>query len=397
MSDKLSLSRYRQIKHLIAKGEIGEASVLIEASNIPKAKASPSDYFGGALNSYFSMPFLPSLFKEYVEWNSEALFKELNPNEPYKAWAWSHVLEAAIAGFVRTSDPWYKIVIERGIEHALRFRDSERGYVDAIRGRPLKAWGVTNKVPGTWVNVVTSSGRIVYPILRYLELARTNKWSVPDEWLQASVDALDEFAPDFVTDSCGERGCFERPAIGDLEPLNHVACVGRALLILSNLTGVEKYNLMVKQLAAFFRSALVLEDAGHYAWGYRPTLDNPRAGPATPFWKGDVDLSFIVDCFRADIEFNSADMTRFAATLRQSIIRQDGLYCHVSLNRNVSIEEKAEKIRSNIYGLCSWQMLTPFDANVQILIEKTMIDNSSYFSGGWLGSTRAAVAYAMKQ
>jgi hypothetical protein len=349
------------------------------------------------LRGYFELPFLSDLYLEYLEEQSVRLFRDLTERESYDAWDWSFLVESAINALIGTGDTRYDTFVRSAIEHALKNRDSERGIMDEVRQRSIRGWGLPHHLPGKWTNVVTTAGRITTPILQYVGHCIAQQRSYPAEWVEACEEAAEEFAAEFVVSEDGSEGVFYRPTRNDVEPLNHAVSMGRALLRLGTITGRNEYLTMARQLAVFFRRSIVVEEGCRYAWPYRPSLTDRTKGFPSPFWKADIDLAFVVDCYRAGVEFGSHDFASFVASFKGSILQPGWLNCYVSATDQTPISAKAKKIGSRSYGLCGWQQLVDFAPEIQSLIENVMFGHQDIVPGGWLGVPRAALGYSLKR
>lgn len=349
-----------------------------------------------------SGPVSVDLLYEYVEHRLLSVCNNIEQKGRFDGWDWSYLAEAAITAFETTGQRRFADLVWTSFEAALEVRDCERGWIDSVRGRALYSWGRGDHVADQWTAVVTTAGRMAYPVFRLARISnekgvRALDQGKRDEMVDKAELALLEFEDDFRVIRNGQLGFYERPTRGDIEPLKYALSAGRAWLELAALRGDPRARKRAELLARFFRWAIFKDPSDAYVWAYQPTPDKRKTRRPNLVWKADVDLSFALLAVEHRCCFNNADVYKFCRTFRNNIELPDGaLNSYIGRQKVVPIEHKLNKAKRRTHGLLTWMMLSPWDPRIGERIDREVAENRIVFDEGWFGSARGSYAYALR-
>lgn len=111
-----------------------------------------------------------------------------------------------------------------------------------------------------------------------------------------------------------------------MEPVNHMAGVANALLLLARLTGEEKYHRMATQLARYFRRSMWADEHGCLVWRYQPRPELRRSPKREAIWKAGVTILHPILAHRVQVVFTDEDLKRITCVLRNNVVRRDGRF-----------------------------------------------------------------------
>jgi hypothetical protein len=320
------------------------------------------------------------------------------------AWVWSYHARACVEAFEATGQERFLDLLTSSFDEILKHRDSERGKVDDIRGRMLHSWGRSDledewpELKGKWTNVVSTPGRIGFPVLLFCKAVRQRgelqeKYAAKaDQYLAAVAQAIDDFDADFRVMPDGKTGYYWRPAHGDIERLNHMLCAGTDLVLLAELTGAPKYRTMAEQLARFFRRCLWTENDA-YVWGYAPSPENFTDHAGENVWKAQITVTFVPVAHDAGIEFDERDVRLFCNTFTRNVVRPDNaLNGWISARLNERLRDGRRSLWT--YHYLPWILFDRFDPSIRPMVEEIVASRGDHFQNGWLGHAMGGLAYA---
>jgi hypothetical protein len=356
------------------------------------------------------------LLAAHVERGLASVHRQAAAEGYVPTWKWSWLAEASVAAYEATRQPRFASPVLASFLQLLDERDDRRGRLDVVRGRALRSWGVpvawwAQHARGAfdrgWTANVDSAGRVAYPVLRLTRLLAAAGRPVTDDpatsgVVEACAAALREFDDDLEV-VAGVGGSYRRPALGDVEPLNHSLVAGRALLELAAVTRDTTARDQAAELARFLRWSLRRGRGDAYVWAYRPIPGQPA--PARPgrswkpnrSWKADVDASFALACHEHGLAFDERDLARFARTFTRGVVLPDGtLNSFISPTRVEPLRRAGatptEHLRAP--GVATWNLLGAVDPAVHRGVEQGVADHPRVFTRGWFTSQRTVRAYA---
>ncbi len=307
----------------------------------------------------------------------------------------------------------------------LKNRDSNKNKYDVVRGRVLNSWGTSTKehARGKWTNVVTTAGRITYPVSMFCKIVFNDEEFHPkyldmaEEYLETIKMAVDEFNKDFRIIPGTDEGYFRRLTDKNVEPLNHAHAAGNTFVMLYLLTGQEKYRMKAEYLARFFLSSVSREENGSYAWAYQPSPEDRTADNAEFVWKGAITISFPVLAYRHGIVFEEDDIRAIRDTFLKNIYRGDNTFnMYISSEMFKPLDPKIFEVRlwtrikdimkgnfkTKIYSISKgymrslvlWMFLDVYAPEIRTIIEDTVAARRDIFENGWFQTTKMALAYS---
>ncbi len=249
------------------------------------------------------------------------------------AWGESYVMMGLAAMFRATGDPGWLDALAWHAEAVLAQRDDARGVTD-YRGVSGACWRNSSYQDGDYCYVV-HSGMLIHPMVEYTRL-------VAEHGLEDDVDPRDgerygDKAATFLAaaretvalhdDQWNSAGYYIfRPDADFLTyagvdlPLNQSNAMGRALVSLYQVTGDAEYLDKATALAARFEDQLTTS-GDTYLWNY---WGGSYSAHGEDVSHAAINVDFAALCAEAGIVFDSDDLERFAATLLDNVLVDDG-------------------------------------------------------------------------
>lgn len=325
-----------------------------------------------------------------------------NPDDDGRrlGWAVSVMCYAALMAYDRCGDERFVELAADALQRALARRDSAIGRVDEVRRRVMHSWGGTRYDDhGRYSTNITLGGRVSFVLCLFAETVRNhaslqNRYAeTAEEFISAARLCMDDYAGELVLTESGEAGYYIRPTHDDIEPLNHMAWAGNALILLGELTGEARYTRQAEQLARYFRSAMRVDDDGCLYWNYQPQRDDPFGDKTEWVWKARTTSQFVIFAWQHDIVFTSEDLQHLANTILTHVFRSDGRMSARIDSSFHSMEEFAD-FRGNYLSVTPFIVLEQIDPRVRQRIEQLVATRPDI--GGWMRSGHGVVAYAWR-
>lgn len=351
------------------------------------------------------LPFIPELAVELCAHHLERMEEkhESDPSAELSAWGVGFLLDAAVETLIRAPDVAAPLVdpIERWIRYVSTHRDCDLGRVDSLRGKAQPTWGLSHHMNkgvsgGDWHCVAARPGRVTRPILLYLlsGLRRAPRGAPSDEAVtQMCADALGVFRQDIRWR--GDQMNLDRPTKREHEVMNHSLSWGRALLLLSEITGDAEDRGLVEGLAAFFKGSLIREASGLPAWAYHPSFDDRFHSFPSRIWKSNHDIGFVVDCHARGVAFDDDDLRLYARVFKEVVLAPG--HVNASISGEV-IDPLAYWVDGETFGsaLCGWNLLSGVAPEIEPMIARAIVGNPSFTPMFWFSSSRSIAAYARR-
>ncbi|MEQ1500804.1 MAG: Ig domain-containing protein [Myxococcota bacterium] len=249
------------------------------------------------------------------------------------AWGESYVMMALASMFRTTGDPAWLDRLAYHADGVLASRDDARGVAD-WRGVSGACWRDTHYQPnGEPYCYAVHSGMIVYPIAEFARLVAASGLegelaydgvSFGDKASAYTAAALEtvafhefEWTGDwyrFPADATFLSGA------GDDVPINQALALGRALVILADLTGDPVATDHAAALADRFRADPTAASDGGWLWNYRL---GTYVSPGEDISHGAIDVDFAVLAADHGLAFDDDDVDGFATTFVERVYQDD--------------------------------------------------------------------------
>ncbi len=244
-----------------------------------------------------------------------------NPDSTTLAWSTSYMMMGMLAYYDYSQDSSYIDTLVGWIDNMMQTRDSVTGQEDVYRHEVLPAWSTDHYTPGNYCWIV-HNGMIGYSILwtcRTILNDATLKakyGSKASTYIDAMKDMVAAFQPDFrpIAGSNPPQAQYWMVYYGQYTPFNQQNAMGRALILLGQLTGDSSYSDMATQLANFQLSYLT-DNNGAYTWDYSPP-NGHNPGVIEDISHGAIDVDFAWLCYNNGITFTEDDLNKFIQTLQ---------------------------------------------------------------------------------
>ncbi len=343
----------------------------------------------------------------------------------YYAWSWAYGARAAVLAYMASKEERFLDLIVCTYDVILRNRDSDRNKFDVVRGRVLNSWGTSTKkhARGKWTNVVTTAGRITYPVSMFCKIVFNDEelhhkyLDKAEEYLETIKKAVGEFNEDFKIIPGTDEGYFRRLTDKNVEPLNHAHAAGNTFVMLYLITGQEKYRKKAEYLARFFLSSVSPEENGSYAWAYQPSPEDRKGNKAEPVWKGAITISFPILAYRHGFVFEEDDIRAITDTFLKNIYRGDNAFnVYISSEMLKPLGPKIVEVRlwtrikdmmkgnfktktysiskGYMRSLALWMFLDVYAPEIRSIIEDAVAARRDIFEKGWFQTAKMALAYS---
>jgi len=317
-------------------------------------------------------------------------------NGRFMGWALATGVYASLIAYDRTGDIRFMREANLALMAALKLRDDTTGRIDEVRGRIVKGWG-GNKYDseGRHMTNFTLAGRVAFVLALFADTVERHpelqsKYAdQAKKFLNAARETMDDYSGEFFV--VGDMGYYKRPIHNDIEPLNHMAWAGNALILLNKHTGDGSYGQMAEQLARFFKQSM-RHDNGTVWWPYQPAKTEDATRPEY-IWKASLTSQFMIFAWQNGVVFTGSDMQAIANTILSRVFRPEG---RISALMGGPFENLATF--KMLYG--DYLSVTPFIAfgcvnpNVREKIETLVASRPDI--GGWMRGTYGVIAYAQR-
>lgn len=314
------------------------------------------------------------------------------------AWGTSYVMLTLNLLYEVTGDTAY---LDRQLdlaERAFRKRDidlaaatgDQAKYTDYQRNRVMKAWGTGNYSKGQYTCWAVHAGMVCFPMAEMVRIVRaggekTAAYSTRAEALVPLIEeALTEFDSEWRDGPEVGQGYYLFPN-GSILPLNQQNAPGRALFVLSELTGKQEYRDKADKLAAFMKSKLThVADGDHYLWAYSPKTPTGPPSSGEDVSHGAINAHFMYLAWSYGSVFDDTDMARLTRTFTDALYLGNGQFAGTVGGAAANDKYTPQLPR--------WCALARFDPRVeQFMLE--YVGAHPKGSPGALSNTTGAMAY----
>lgn len=314
----------------------------------------------------------------------------------YIGWSITINVYAALIAYEQTGDIRFIDLAVDALNRSLALRDDKVGRVDEVRGRVMRGWGgVRYDEQGRHMTNYTLVSRVAFVFALFADTVRRHpelEADYADEaagFLTAARETTDDYAGEFKLYK--DAGFYVRPIHDDVEPLNHMAWGGNALVLLHQLTGEAKYGEMAAQMARYFRSAMRFED-GAVWWPYQ-ALENGDFYSKEFTWKARTTSQFMLFAWERGVVFTDTDMQAIANMVLTRIFRPDGSVSALISSRFLDME-KYKKFRGNYLAITPFIAFECVQPKLRTRIEQMIASRPDI--GGWMKGRHGIVGYAFR-
>jgi len=272
---------------------------------------------------------LRQMFTRLDTVNNGNWFKDANNESAQLAWGESYVMDAYLTMYEVTGDTYY---LDKFVTHGkgvLAQRDISRGVTD-YRGLSLPAWrNGSYTLNGEYAIFAVHTGMITYPMAKFAALVSSNpslqKYTGDMVlFLQAAKDAVAVHSDEWVDN--GDTGYYKfregmpYKQAGMILPFNQYLAMARTELMIYRATGETQYLERSRKMLQHFKNNLAVDQSVNgYSWKYSVYSSSYEdTGHAI------IDVDAVFQGYTAGLVFNAGDMTRFANTGSQKVIKPDG-------------------------------------------------------------------------
>jgi hypothetical protein len=256
------------------------------------------------------------------------------------AWGTSYVMLTLNLLYEVTGDAAYLEKQLEFAEKAFTKRDvdlaaatgNQAKYSDYQRSRVMKAWGTGNYSQGKYTCWAVHAGMICFPIARSVQLVRaggqkTAAYSARAEALVPLIEeALREFDSEWRDGPEDGQGYYVFPN-DTILPLNQQNAPGRALFVLSELTGKQKYRDKADKLSAFMKCKLTyIEDGDYYLWAYYAKPPTAPPGRGEDVSHAAINAHFMYLAWTYNSTLDDTDMARLTRTFTDALYLGNGQF-----------------------------------------------------------------------
>jgi len=250
------------------------------------------------------------------------------------AWGESYVMMSLAAMFRATGDPEYLRRLAWHGDGVLAMRDDQRGVTD-YRGVSGACWRNLHYQPNDEPYCyVVHSGMLTYPLAEFARLVMAN--GLEDELAEDGLPFGDKAAIYVAAaeatlahhdDQWNPAGYYAfrsdatfLPYPGVDLPLNQSNAMGRALLVLYDLTGDAEYLDKATALAQRFDAQISVGPDGEYRWNY---WGGAFSGDGEDISHAAINVDFAALCAERGVVFDAADLEGFTRTFMGPVYVDD--------------------------------------------------------------------------
>lgn len=300
-------------------------------------------------------------------------------------WRESRNLSALIESYRLGGNTAFLDEFLRRFDNMMKNRDDVRKKEDTIRKRILKGWGEVDDLP--YHIRLVQMGNITQPMALFVRTVREDQTRLssynPDAQrvLKAVLEGVEEFDKpskgfprgEWVSKGNGdnEYGYYLEVSgdyAGKPNAFNRSLALGRTFLELDRIRNLDswgkervvaKWGNRAEQMARFFKKNL---ETGKYTTGGETYVEyiwtySPNGERYEDISHGAVDMSFVLEAYRAGVVFTKSDLRRFYNTffigLRKgdSVSAVDGHFIPKAVGRNKDQKDRTEGICDGLVGL----------------------------------------------
>ncbi|HWB80439.1 MAG TPA: Ig domain-containing protein [Nannocystaceae bacterium] len=293
-----------------------------------------------------------------------AWYEGQNNESATLAWGESYVMSSLAAMYRVTNHPMYLDRLAEHVDALLLQRDDARGVMD-WRGESGACWrNISYQEPTPYCYAV-HTGMLVTPMLEFVAAVETSPWaeqpsydgetlaSKAERYLVAAQESV--AAHEFEWNANGYYvfpDVPNLPAAGQVQPLNQSNALGRAHILLAELTGDADQLAKATALASRFRASITTGGDGAFVWNYGA---GAYASPGEDISHAAINVDFAVRAAQAGIVFDDVEIAAFVATFRERVYVNDATFAdHVGGGATNDSSYRAQIGR--------WTLLSPWSA-----------------------------------
>jgi len=259
----------------------------------------------------------------YDNVNGGDWYRDSDNESAYLAWGEAYAMMSLASMYRATGDPEYLERLAYHLDGVLAMRDDHRGVAD-YRGVSGACWRNLHYQPDEEPYCyVVHSGMLAYPMADFAALVMRD--GLGDEIAldgqtfgdkAAAYIAAAEETVAFHDDQWNAAGYYVfRPDATFLGypgvdlPLNQSNAMGRALLVLHDVTGEPSYLDKATALAQWFDAQISVGGDGEYRWNY---WGGAYSGNGEDTSHAAINVDFAVLCADRGVVFDAADLEGFA-------------------------------------------------------------------------------------
>jgi hypothetical protein len=264
-----------------------------------------------------------------------AWYEGVDNEEASLAWGEAYVMQSLAAMYRATTHPMYLDRLAEHLDAVLAQRDDARGVVD-YRGVSGACWRNMSYQPEPYCYAV-HTGQIITPMLEFVLAVRSSPWaeqpsydgeSLADKAERYLVAAQESTAfHDFEWDDDGfyrfPADLGSLPSPGGAQPLNQSNALGRAHILLAELTGDTTELAKATALATHFRAQIDTGGDGALLWNYS---GGGYANDGEDISHAAINVEFAVMAAAHDIVFDQDDVAAFARTFTRRVYVNDATF-----------------------------------------------------------------------
>lgn len=305
---------------------------------------------------------------------------------------------AALIAYEHTGDKRFLGFAADTLAEALRFRDTQTGRLDELRGRVMAGWGGTNiNGEARYHTNITLAGRVSFALVWFGYIVKSDPalarqfGTAATSFVAGARESLADYEKEFHLLENAEEGYYARVTDGLAEPLNHMAGAANALLLLARLTGEEKYHRMASQLARYFRRSMWTDERDCLVWRYQPRPDRRRNPEREAIWKAGVTILHPLLAHRMHVVFTGEDLKRIACVFENHVVRRDGRFSMYIDAGFRELEYRGDRGKAYLW-LTPLMLLDQYEPRIRRVIDDVIASRPD--AGGWLAAPYSLIAYA---
>lgn len=340
---------------------------------------------------------LPRLHAQRAESLAKARQDALNAGRSL-GWGLVNGTYAALIAYEHTGDRRFLRFAADTLAEVLRFRDTETGRLDELRGRVMTGWGGTNiNGEARYHTNITLAGRVSFALVWFGYIVKSDPALAREfapsatSFVAGARESLADYEKEFHLLKNGEEGYYARVTDGLVEPVNHMAGAANALLLLARLTGEEKYHRMASQLARYFRRSMWTDERDCLVWRYQPRPDRRRSPEREAIWKAGVTILHPILAQRMQVVFTRQDLKRIACVFENHVVRRDGRISMYIDAGFTELEYRGDRGKGYLW-LAPLMLLDQYEPRIRRVIEDVIASRPD--AGGWLAAPYSLIAYA---
>jgi hypothetical protein len=346
------------------------------------------------------------LLYDYLKIKTAAMFQDVDVSPSLRgriySWRGGYLIGTTLTAYQSTKQERFLILAMEAMKKIDSTRDDRLGIIDEFRGRIVKSWSSSHFAKNTIVtSPVTYAGRVAAPMARFAWIVTSDSkldekyGEAATQLLNSATIAISEYSDEFIIDPSGQYGYYWRVLKNRIEPLNHQAAVGRALLYISKVTKSPKWNKHSLLLARFFKAVIYNHDEDHAIWEYSPTLNAFKGGKPEAVWKAHVTTQYLMQAEYFGVEFDRGDLESITLSFNDYVMRSGEIS-----DINAMLSPKYTPLSNYEHKYSGYANLIPFIAlkkyNKKTAHNLVKLISTNPKMGYWFHHPKLANAYALR-